>query len=268
MKLTLPAIGFGAWSLHGSHGSDAILSAIDGGYRLIDTAYNYENEGAVGHAIRRASVPREELIVTSKLPGRAHEPRLARSFIEESLFRAGLDYFDLYLIHWPNPQQGKYVLAWEALIQAQQDGLLKHIGVSNFTAQHIETLAEKTGVLPEVNQLEIHPHFPQQELVAWCQGNGIAVEAWSPLGRGGLLDDEALVSLAERAHMSVAELILSWHATRGVIPLPRSQDSARQVANLRAVDNLLDKETAAAVTVLGRPDGRLHDQDPDTYEEF
>lgn len=268
MHIQLPKIGLGAWSLVGKEGAHAITQAIDNGYTLIDTAYNYENEGVVGKAIADSSVDRENLLITSKLPGKAHRPHKARIALEESLYRAGLDYFDLYLIHWPNPRQGKYVMAWEALIQAKEDGLVKHIGVSNFTPEHIEMLVEKTGVKPEVNQVELHPLFPQEDLVAWSAGNEITVEAWSPLGRGEVLTNPELVRLAEEHGVSVGELLISWHATRGVVPLARSSNSERQVANLRAAERTLDEKTTAAITALGQGGGRLWDQNPDVYEEF
>ncbi|MGP6173966.1 aldo/keto reductase [Corynebacterium sp. A21] len=144
-----------------------IREAIDAGYSLLDTAFNYDNEGAVGKAIRDSGVERSELIVASKLPGRHHDPAEAKASIEESRYRLGLDYLDLYLIHWPNPKQGQFVGAWEALIDARDKGLVSHIGVSNFLPEDVEELEARTGVRPEVNQLELHPRFPQPEILAW-----------------------------------------------------------------------------------------------------
>lgn len=146
--LALPAMGFGTYRVRGFAGAQAIASALENGYRLLDTAVNYENEGTVGKAIRMASVPRDDIIVTSKLPGRFHQYDKARICIEESLCRLGLDYLDLYLIHWPNPSQGLYVEAWQALVDAQRDGLIRHIGVSNFLPGHIDMLIRATAVTP------------------------------------------------------------------------------------------------------------------------
>lgn len=161
--LALPAMGFGTYQVRGFAGAQAIASALENGYRLLDTAVNYENEGTVGKAIRMASVPRDDIIVTSKLPGRFHQYDKARICIEESLCRLGLDYLDLYLIHWPNPSQGLYVEAWQALVDAQRDGLIRHIGVSNFLPGHIDMLIRATAVTPSVNQIELHPYFQQTE---------------------------------------------------------------------------------------------------------
>ena len=161
--LTLPVIGFGTAAVIGNEGANAVDQAIHAGYRLIDTAYNYENEGTVGEAVRRSSVPRQELRITSKLPGRYHEYEKAVPAIQESLYRAGLDYYDLYLIHWPNPKQGHYVEAWQALIEAKKWGLVRSIGVCNFLPEHLEHLEKETGVKPSINQIELHPYFNQEE---------------------------------------------------------------------------------------------------------
>ena len=160
---TLPVIGLGTYKLNGNEGANAIQSAIDMGYRLIDSAYNYENEGTVGEAVRRSSVPREQLRVTSKLPGRYQAYDKAVTTIQESLYRANLDYYDLYLIHWPKPKQDTYVEAWQALIDAKKWGLIRSIGVCNFLPEHIERLERETGVKPSVNQIELHPFFNQAE---------------------------------------------------------------------------------------------------------
>ena len=165
--LKVPAIGLGTYKLKGASGVQSILSAIDHGYRLLDSAYNYENEGTVGEAVRRSSVPREKLLIASKLPGRYHDYDLAIEAIQESLYRANLDYYDLYLIHWPNPKQGKFVEAWQALIDAKKWGLVRSIGVSNFLPEHIERLVEETGVKPSINQIELHPFFNQKEQRKW-----------------------------------------------------------------------------------------------------
>lgn len=264
----LPAIGFGAYSLNGSRGVAAITSALQAGYRLIDTAFNYENEGAVGEAIRRAAVPRDSLRITSKLPGRHHRHDAALATIEESLWRAGLEYYDLYLIHWPNPQQGLYVEAWQALIEAQKRGLVRSIGVSNFLPEHLERIMHETGVPPVVNQIEMHPRFPQVEQRAFDKAHGIVTEAWSPLGRGTVLQDPVLTAIADRLHRSVGQVILRWHHQLGSLPLPRSASPERQAENLAIFDFELSPDDIARIATLARPDGRMRDQDPARYEEF
>ncbi|MGD7002686.1 aldo/keto reductase [Corynebacterium halotolerans] len=267
-QITLPPIGLGTWSLRGAAGAGQIRTAVDSGYRLLDTAYNYENEGAVGAAITSSGVDRDELLITSKLPGRYHGHDDALTAIEESLFRLGLEHLDLYLIHWPNPRQGKFVEAWHALIEAQEKGLVRHIGVSNFLPEHIAELREQTGVTPVVNQLELHPLFPQTEVLQWHREHGITVEAWSPLGRGSLLEDPVITETARAEDMSPGELMLAWHAAIGTVPLPRSASPQRQKLNLAAVGKRISRESVAAVTAIGDDGRRLKNQDPAEYEEF
>ncbi|MFV2143962.1 aldo/keto reductase [Isoptericola sp. G70] len=265
----LPRIGFGTAALKGRHGAETIAEALRTGYRLIDSAFNYENEGAVGAAVRSSGVPRDELIVTSKLPGRHHAHAAALESVEESVYRTGLDHLDLYLIHWPNPSQERYVEAWEALIEARERGLVRAIGVSNFLPEHIDRLVEATGVTPAVNQVELHPYFPQDEQRAYDASRGIVTEAWSPIGRANeMLRDPLLTRIAEGHGVSVAEVILAWHARLGVLPLPKATASERQRQNLAAIDLELTDADVEAIASLARPDGRTHDQDPAVYEEF
>ncbi|SIR73624.1 aldo/keto reductase [Micromonospora avicenniae] len=265
---SLPAIGLGTYKLTGAEGVDAIGQAIRAGYRLIDSAVNYENEGAVGRAARAAGV-RDELVVTSKLPGRHHRHAEALTTIEESVYRTGLDQIDLYLIHWPNPKVGLYVEAWRALIEARERGLVRHIGLSNFLPEHIDRLLSETGVAPVVNQIEIHPYFPQQDAVEYHRAHGILVQAWSPLGRGNdLQENPTIVEIAAAHGVTPAQTILAWHVARQVIPLPKAASSQRQQENLDIFGIKLTDAEVDAITALGRPDGRLKDQDPAEYEEF
>ncbi|MFG2050886.1 aldo/keto reductase [Micromonospora sp. NPDC048935] len=265
----VPAIGLGTYKLNGSAGVDAIGQAIRAGYRLLDSAVNYENEGAVGRAARAAGDVRDELIVTSKLPGRHHRYDEALTTIEESVFRTGLDHVDLYLIHWPNPKEDLYVQAWRALIEARERGLVRHIGLSNFLPEHIERLVAETGVAPVVNQIEVHPYFPQQEALDYHRENGILVQGWSPLGHGNDLQQHPVVVEIATAHgISPAQAILAWHVARRVIPLPKAASPRRQVENLDVFGIKLTDAQVEAITALGRPDGRLSDQDPAVYEEF
>lgn len=267
--LTLPAIGLGTYKLKGADGAESVARGIQGGYTLLDSAYNYENEGTVGEGIRAAGGGRGNLIVTSKLPGRYQRHDDALITVQESRFRLGLENIDLYLIHWPNPQQGHYVEAFTALLEARESGLISHVGVCNFLPEHLEAVKDATGEYPEVNQIELHPYFPQTEALAYHRDRGIITEAWSPLRRGGdLFELPEVTAPAQRLGVSPAEVILAWHVAIGSLPIPKSADAGRQLANLRAQDLTLTDDEIAAITALGRPDGRIKDQDPAVYEEF
>lgn len=267
--LTLPVIGLGTYNLRGNEGVNAITSAIDAGYRLIDTAYNYENEGAVGEAVRRSSVPREKLRITSKLPGRYHAYDKAVQAVQESLFRANLDYYDVYLIHWPNPKQDLYVEAWQALIDARKWGYVRSIGVSNFLPEHIERLEKETGVKPSINQIELHPFFNQEPLRTWHRERDIQIESWSPLARAReILQNRTLQHIARRHDKSISQVILRWHYQLGAISIPKSSSPKRQLENMSIFDFSLDETEMREISDLTRPDGRINNQDPATYEEF
>ncbi len=266
---TLPAIGFGTYPMKGEEGVAAIRSAIEVGYRLLDTAVNYENESAVGEAIRRSSVPRELLQVTSKLPGRDHGYDDAIASVHGSLERLGLEYLDLHLIHWPNPSRDQYVDAWRALVDLREQGLVRSIGVSNFTARHLERIIEATGVTPAVNQIELHPYFPQAEMRGVDERLGIRTEAWSPLGkRQAPFAEPAVADAAQRHGVTPGQVILRWHVQLGSIPIPKSATPERQRQNLDVFGFELSEDEVAAITALGRPDGRLFGGDPDIHEEM
>ncbi|KAF1303000.1 aldo/keto reductase [Candidatus Enterococcus willemsii] len=265
----IPKIGFGTYSLNGSYGTRVIEQALSTGYRLIDTAFNYENEGAVGRAIKNSSVPRDQLTITSKLPGRHHDYKEALATIEESIARLGLDYIDLYLIHWPNPKQGKYVEAWQALIDAQKTGLIRSIGVSNFLPEHINRLEQETGILPVINQVELHPHFNQKVQRTYDVSKQIITEAWSPLGRASeILTNTILQEIAARYHRSVPQIILRWELQLGVLPIPKASHHARQLNNLSVFDFELAVDDMQTIASLTKTNGRLQQQDPAVYEEF
>ncbi|WP_129728267.1 aldo/keto reductase [Ectobacillus funiculus] len=267
--LTLPVIGLGTYSLNGNAGANAITSAIDAGYRLIDTAYNYENEGTVGEAVRRSSIPREELRITSKLPGRYQAYDKAVTTIQESLYRANLDYYDLYLIHWPNPKQDKYVEAWQALLDAKKSGLIRSIGVCNFLPEHIERLEKETGTKPSINQIELHPFFNQEQQRIWHEENNITIESWSPLARASaVLRNETLGRIADYHNKTISQVILRWHYQLGAISIPKSSSPERQLENISIFDFSLTETEMSMIAELTRPDGRINNQDPATYEEF
>lgn len=265
----LPAVGLGTYRLNGEAGAAAIAAGIDLGYRLVDSAFNYENEGAVGAGMRASSVPRSEIVVTTKLPGRHHEADRARTGIEESRFRLGVDAIDLHLIHWPNPRRHLYGQAWRALVDAQQRGTVRQIGVSNFLPEHLERIETETGVRPVVNQIEVHPYFPQTEALAWHAERGILTVAWSPLGRAKqLLEEPVIIEVASAHGITPAQTVIAWHVARGTVSIPKASSAAHQRANLEASSVALKPDEVDAITALGRADGRLFDADPATHEEM
>ena len=269
LGFALPAIGLGTYSLDGNAGADAIVEAIGLGYRLLDSAFNYENEGAVGAAARRSSVARDELLVTSKLPGRHHRYDDAITTVEESVLRTGLDYLDIYLIHWPNPLEDHYVEAWRALIESRDRGLVRYIGVSNFLPEHLERLRAETGELPALNQIELHPYFPQTAQLAYHVANGIITESWSPLGRGtDLLANPVIAAVAAEHGVTPAQVVLAWHVRVGAVPIPKSKSIERQRENLDVFGVALTDENMERIGSLARRDGRVANQDPSVYQEF
>ncbi|WP_342563828.1 aldo/keto reductase [Paenibacillus sp. FSL R7-0345] len=267
--LKIPAIGFGTAFLKGADGAKAITGAIEAGYRLIDSAFNYENEGAVGQAVRESGLPREELRITSKLPGRHHAYKEALETIEESLYRAGLDYYDLYLIHWPNPKTDKYVEAWQAMIEAKKRGYVRSIGVCNFLPEHNERIIKETGVAPSINQVELHPLFNQKLQRAKDAGHGIVTESWSPLGRGhSMLKNEQIAAIAAAHGKTPTQAILRWHIQLGAVPIPRTSSVEHQKENLEIFDFELSDAEMKVISGMSKPDGRLWEQNPAEYEEM
>ncbi|WP_449619710.1 aldo/keto reductase [Robertmurraya sp. Marseille-Q9965] len=267
--LTLPVIGLGTYKLKGNEGASSIQNALEIGYRLLDSAYNYENEGTVGEAIRRSSVARSDLRITSKLPGRYQDYDKAVTAIQESLYRANLDYYDLYLIHWPNPKQDKYVEAWQALIDAKKWGLIRSIGVCNFLPEHLERLEKDTGVLPSINQIELHPFFNQAEQRKYHEEKNIATQSWSPFTRGFKdLQIESLQTIASHHNKTIPQVVLRWHYQLGAVSIPKSESPKRQLENISIFDFELDESEMAMISQLSRPDGRIANQDPAVYEEF
>jgi diketogulonate reductase-like aldo/keto reductase len=265
----LPVVGFGTVGLQGADGLDAILSAIGAGYRLLDTAVNYGNEMTVGEAVRRSGVPRPEFRVTSKLPGRHHAYDDAIVSTHESLGRLGLDHIDLHLIHWPNPKRDQYAEAWRALVDLQRDGRVVSIGVSNFTAEHLDRIMDTSGVVPAVNQIEMHPYFPQEELRAVHDSLGIRTVAWSPLAKAkALFEEEPVRAAAEHHDVTPAQVVLRWHFQLGAVPIPKSSIADHQTTNADIFGFELSEAEVDAITGLGRPDGRLFNGDPNEHYEM
>ncbi|MEU9387364.1 aldo/keto reductase [Streptomyces sp. NPDC048279] len=263
---TIPATGLGTWPMDDAQAEQAVRDGLELGYRLVDTAVNYRNESGVGRGVASSGVPREEVLVTTKLPGRHHGYEETLASFEESRQRLGLEYVDLYLIHWPNPRVGKYVDSWKAMIKLREEGLVRSIGVSNFTQEHLTRLEKETGVLPSVNQVELHPLFPQDQLRSFHAEKGIVTESWSPLGRDvRLLDDPAVVAVAGALGVTPAQAVLRWHVQLGALPIPKSADAGRQRANLDLFGFELDAAQMAAVSERSH---RRLGGDPDSHEEF
>lgn len=264
----LPAVGFGTYPLRGSDGQASIESAIAAGYRLIDSAVNYRNEVEVGRAIAASGVARDEFIVTTKVPGRDHGRAETRASLLGSLSALGLDYLDLYLIHWPNPSVDKYVETWATMVELRSEGLVRSIGVSNFTEQFLERLSDETGVVPSVNQIELHPFFPQAALREYHEAHGIRTEAWSPLARVKTLFEADPIRVAAGAHgVTPAQVVLRWHVQLGSVAVPKAAAPERQRSNLDIFGFELSDREMSEITALGRPDGRIFGADPDTHEE-
>jgi diketogulonate reductase-like aldo/keto reductase len=264
--VSVPVLGFGTYPLRGDDGVRAMVSALEVGYRLIDTAVNYRNEREVAEAVRASSLDRGDVFIQTKVPGRDH--RSAKHSIETSLHVMDLEYLDSVLIHWPNPSQGGYVRAWEGLVEAKEAGLVRSIGVSNFTPEFLDEIIAATGVTPASNQIEMHPAFPQVEQRAADAERGIATQAWSPIGRGEVLDAAPVVAAAEAHGVTPAQAVLRWHLHLGSLPLPKSGDPERQRHNLEVLGFDLSEAEVDAITALGRPDGRLFGADPVSQEEM
>ncbi|HEY4269944.1 MAG TPA: aldo/keto reductase [Galbitalea sp.] len=261
----LPAIGLGTYALRGDAGIASIVSALDAGYRLLDTALNYTNEREVGDAVRASSVDRGEILVTTKLPGRHHGYDETLASFEESRKNLGLDYVDLYLIHWPLPRVNKFIDSWRAMIRLREEGAVRSIGVSNFTPEQITRLLAETGVAPAVNQVELHPKFGQHDLLAFDAAHGVVTESWSPLGNG-LAKDPVIAEIARAHDLTRSQVVLRWHVQLGSIPIPKSSDPRRQRENIDVF--AFELSDAEMRSIASLESGRLWGADPDTHEEF
>ena len=257
----LPQMGLGTWPLNDDEAAVAVKSALQIGYRHLDTAENYRNEVGVGQGIRDSGVAREEIFVTTKFNKEWHSVEGARTACEASLKRLGLDYVDLLLIHWPNPAQDRYVQAFEGLLKLRDVGLVRAVGVSNFKVAHLQKLFD-AGLTPQVNQIELSPTRPRKELVALHRAHGIVTESWSPLDRGGdLLKADAIQKAAAAHGVTPAQVVLRWHVQQGLVAIPKSADPERQRLNLDVFGFALSAAEMAAIDALEQPEPKLLDAD-------
>ena len=265
----MPRLGLGTARLQGEEARNLVRTAIDdAGYTLVDTAARYENEEGVGQGIADAGVPREDLFVTTKLRGADQGYDATKKGLRASLDRLGLDYVDLYLIHWPLPRIDQYVDSWRAMEELAAEGLIRSIGVSNFTPRHLDRLAAETSTVPAVNQIEVHPRFPETEQRADNERRGIVTEAWSPLANGDLLTNGIITGIAEAHGKSAAQVLLRWIVQQGMVTVAKSSSLDRLRQNLDVFDFELTEDDLAGIATL--EDGRRTDpsQDPETFEEF
>lgn len=258
----MPQLGFGVFLVPPEETKRLVSDALDVGYQAIDTATFYHNEAEVGAAIRDSG---KRPFVTTKLWNEHQGYDNALRHFDASYQALGLDVIDLYLIHWPKPKQDLFVESWKALIRLRDEGRVKTIGVSNFTMVHLERIIHDTGVVPAVNQVELHPHFQQVELRAYHDESQIVTTSWSPLGRGGVgsdLADPTIARIAQKHGKSPAQIILRWHVENGLTVIPKSSSRARQAENLDIFGFALDADDMRAIAGLDRPDGRIG-PDPD-----
>ncbi|GAA4195010.1 aldo/keto reductase [Streptosporangium oxazolinicum] len=258
----IPQIGLGTWPMSDEEAEVAVADAVEMGYRLVDTAYAYRNEVGVGRGLRASGVPREELFVTTKLNGEWHGYDAAQEAYQASLDRLGLDYADLYLIHWPLPRKDRYVEAWKGMVKLLRDGRVRAIGVSNFKPAHLDRLLAETGVVPDVNQIQLNPFFTRDELRAYDAKHEIATQSWGPLGQGGdLLEQPVVTAAAERHGRTPAQIVLRWHIELGLITVPKSSSPERMRANADVFGFTLTPEEVAELSSLDRGEAAATDSD-------
>lgn len=253
--IAMPQLGLGVWkAADGDEVVNAVQTALESGYRMIDTAMVYQNERGVGEGIRAAGLNRDDIFITTKLWNSDQGSETVRPALKASLERLGLEYVDLYLIHWPTPSRDLFVETWKEFIKLKEDGLTRSIGVSNFRIEDLERLKQETGVVPVVNQIELHPYFQQRELREYADKNNIRIESWSPIGgsKGNLLEDEVIASISERHHKSAAQVVIRWHIQHGLIVIPKSVNENRIKENLNVFDFELSEDDMGLLDGLDR----------------
>lgn len=260
----IPQLGFGVWQVPSDGAQAAVATALQVGYRSIDTAKVYENEEGTGRAIAESGIPRGDVFLTTKLWNADQGYDNALRAFDASLERLGTDYVDLYLIHWPVPELDEYVASFKALQRIQADGRAKSIGVSNFTVDNLKRVIDETGEVPALNQIELHPRFTQPELRAFHAEYGIATEAWSPLGQGTILEDATIGAIALAHNVTAAQVILRWHLQLGNVVIPKSVTPARIAANFDVFGFELGADEVERITALDAADGRIG-PDPATF---
>lgn len=261
---TIPQLGLGLYKVPEGSVVDVVTTAIDAGYRHLDTAALYANERGVGEGIRRSGIDRDELFVTTKVWNSDHGFDSTMRAFELSMDLLGLDVLDLYLIHWPAPTQDRYVETWRALERLQTEGRVTSIGVSNFHPHHLDRLFAETGIVPAVNQIELHPWLPQREARAFHDSNGIVTEAWSPLARGGILNNPTLDLIAEKHGVSPARVVIRWHLQLGNVVIPKSVTPSRIAENIDVFGFELDDVDLAGIATLAS--GERTGRDPDDLD--
>lgn len=259
----IPQLGFGVFQIEPEKTVDAVRTALDVGYRHIDTAEMYGNEKQVGEGVNGSDVPRDQVFITSKLNNGFHAYDDAINATDQTLADLGVDAVDLFLIHWPLPEVGDFVETWKALEKIYADGKARAIGVSNFQKHHLERLFAETQIVPAVNQIEVHPYLTQDDLRAFNADHGIATEAWSPIAQGDVLDDPVLKKIAEEKGKSTAQVTLRWHIQRGDIIFPKSVTRSRVEENFDLFDFELSGDDVAAIDGLNK--NKRRGPDPDTF---
>jgi 2,5-diketo-D-gluconate reductase A len=264
----IPQLGFGVFQIDPSETVDAVLCALEAGYRHIDTAEMYGNEREVGEAIRQSGLDRGDVFVTSKLNNSFHEPDEARRAFDATLEALGFDHVDLFLIHWPLPMlyDGDFVSTWNTLEEFKEEGRARSIGVSNFQVDHLERLAAETDTVPAVNQIELHPFFQNREVRSYDDEHGIATEAWAPIARGEIMDDPAIGEIAEEAGRTPAQVVLRWHIQRGNIVFPKSVTPERIRENFGIFDFELDDADLVRIDELDRGEAGRTGPHPDRFD--
>ena len=261
--LEIPQLGFGVFQVPPEDTAHTVARALDIGYRHIDTASAYQNEAGVGDGLRSSGLERGEVFVTTKCWNDHQGRDAARAALERSLERLGMDYVDLYLIHWPMPSADRYVETWQAFIQAHEEGLARSIGVSNFQPAHLERLVQETGVTPSINQVELHPRLQQQTLRRTHEQLGVVTEAWSPLAQGAVLDDPEIVAIAEAHERTPGQAVLRWHIQLGNVVIPKSVTPERIAENFALFDFELSDEEMGRIESLEA--GERTGPDPDQF---